>query len=71
MILLPRLARIFHHPWLAVLLGIILVGVGIYGLASGDMPTVFSIVIIVVGALNALRGVPQPADTAEPGIASH
>jgi uncharacterized membrane protein HdeD (DUF308 family) len=66
MIFLPRLARILHHPWLAVLLGIILVGVGIYGLASADIPTFFSILIIVVGALNALRGVPQPSDTADP-----
>jgi hypothetical protein len=57
-VLLPRLARFFHHPGLAVALGVILIVVGVAGLISGDIATGLGIVIIVVGAINLLRGVP-------------
>lgn len=55
MILLPRLARILHHPGLAALLGTVLIGICVFGLASGDIPRVWAILIGVVGAINLLR----------------
>lgn len=59
MVLLPRLARFFHHPGLAVGLGVILIVVGVVGAVSGDIAEGFAIVIVVVGAINLLRGVPS------------
>ena len=56
MVLLPRLARFFHHPGLAVGLGVILIVVGV---VSGDIAKGLAIVIVVVGAINLLRGVPS------------
>jgi uncharacterized membrane protein HdeD (DUF308 family) len=61
MVLLPRLARALHHPGVAVALGVILVAVGVIGLASHDIAKGWAIVIIVVGALNVLRGLPHDA----------
>ena len=58
MVILPRLARFFHHPGLAVALGVILIVVAVIGLVSGDIAKGFAIVILVVGAINVLRGVP-------------
>jgi type IV secretory pathway VirB2 component (pilin) len=58
-VLLPRLARFFHHPGLAVALGAILIVVGVIGLVSGDIAKGLAIVILVVGAINMLRGVPS------------
>jgi type IV secretory pathway VirB2 component (pilin) len=58
-VLLPRLARFFHHPGLAVGLGVILIVVGVFGLVSGDIAKGLAIVIVVVGAINLLRGVPS------------
>jgi type IV secretory pathway VirB2 component (pilin) len=58
-VLLPRLARFFHHPGLAVGLGVILIVVGVVGAVSGDIAEDFAIVIVVVGAINLLRGVPS------------
>jgi hypothetical protein len=63
MILLPRLARLFHHPGVAVALGGILIVVGVIGLASGDIPKGWAILILVVGAINLLRGVPSSEDS--------
>jgi hypothetical protein len=60
MIFLPRIARSLHHPALAVLLGFLLVAIAIYGLVSRDIPTIWAILILVVGALNVLRAVPHP-----------
>lgn len=60
MVLLPRLARALHHPALAVLLGFLLLGIGAYGLVSGNIPRLWSILILVVGAINVLRAVPRP-----------
>jgi hypothetical protein len=60
MIFLPRIARSLHHPALAVVLGLLLVGVAVFGLVSGDIPKVWAILILVVGALNVLRAVPHP-----------
>ena len=60
MIFLPRIARSLHHPALAVMLGFVLVGIAIYGLVSGNIPKLWAILILVVGALNVLRAVPHP-----------
>lgn len=60
MIFLPRIARSLHHPASAVMLGFLLVGIAIYGLASGNIPKLWAILILVVGALNVLRAVPHP-----------
>ena len=59
MIFLPRLARMAHHPALAVALGLILVAVAIFGLVSGDISKVWAILILVVGAINMLRAIPD------------
>jgi uncharacterized membrane protein HdeD (DUF308 family) len=55
----PRLARVVHHPGLAVALGVILIVIGIIGLASGDIAKGLAILILVVGTINVLRGVPH------------
>lgn len=67
MILLPRLARFFHHPGLAALLGVVLIGTCVGGLASGDIPRVWSILIGVVGAINLLRLIPRHAEQSPEG----
>ncbi len=64
MIILPRLARTLHHPALAVLLGFVLIGVAIYGLVSGHIPRLWSIIILVVGLINVLRAIPRSAGQA-------
>lgn len=73
MILLPRLARALHHPGVAVFLGLVLLGIGSYGLSSGDIPRLWSILIIVVGAINVLRLIrkpPEPAQSTTPSPAT-
>ena len=60
MIFLPRMARSLYHPALAVGLGLVLLGVAIFGLVSGDIPKLLAILILVVGAINVLRAVPHP-----------
>jgi hypothetical protein len=60
MIFLPRIARSLHHPALAVVLGLVLIGVGTFGLVSGRIPKLWAILILVVGAINVLRAVPHP-----------
>jgi hypothetical protein len=60
MVFLPRIARSLHHPALAVVLGVVLVAIAIFGLTSGDIPRIWAILILVVGALNVLRAVPHP-----------
>jgi hypothetical protein len=67
MIFLPRLARSLHHPALAGLLGLVLLGIGIYGLSSGHIPRLWSILIVVVGAINLLRMVVRHPDAEEAG----
>jgi hypothetical protein len=60
MVILPRIARSLHHPALAVMLGVVLVAIAIFGLASGDIPRLWATVILVVGGLNILRAIPHP-----------
>jgi hypothetical protein len=45
---------------LAGFLGLVLLAVGIFGLATKDLPRWSSIVVIVVGALNLLRLLAKP-----------
>ena len=59
-ILAAWLTKKIHSPWLAAGLGLLLVGLGIYGFANDDMPTVIAILIIVVGVLNVCRLLPEP-----------
>jgi hypothetical protein len=60
MVFLPRIARSLHHPALAVMLGVLLVAIAIFGLVSGDIPKIWAILILVVGGLNVLRAIPHP-----------
>jgi hypothetical protein len=60
MVFLPRLARSLHHPALAVTLGLVLVAIAVFGLASGNIPRLWATVILVVGGLNVLRAIPHP-----------
>jgi hypothetical protein len=59
MVLLPRLARALNSPGIATVLALILIAVGIVGLATDDIRTPWAIIIIVVGAINLLRAVPN------------
>jgi hypothetical protein len=54
-VILPRLARAPHHPGVAVALRLILVAVGVIGLASHDIARGWALVIIVVGTINLMR----------------
>jgi hypothetical protein len=49
------LARALNHPGVAVALAVILIAVGVIGLATDDVKKGYAIAIIVVGALNLLR----------------
>ena len=61
------LSKKINSPALAALLGVVLIGVGIYGLSGDNMPEIAAILIIVVGVINVLRLLPQPAEkVAEP-----
>ena len=52
------LSKKISSPWLAAALGLLLIGLGIYGLANDDMPQIIAILIIVVGAINMCRLLP-------------
>lgn len=43
------------------MLGLILVAVAIIGMATGDIRTLYAIIILVVGAINVLRAIPSGA----------
>jgi hypothetical protein len=58
MVFLPRLARALNKPWIAGVLGLVLVAVAIIGMATGDVRTGWAIIVLVVGAINVLRAVP-------------
>ncbi len=51
-----------HHPGVAVALGVILLVVGVIGLASHEIAKGWAILIIVVGVINVLRGLPHHDD---------
>jgi hypothetical protein len=49
------LARALNHPGVAVALAVILIAVGVIGLATDDIKKGYAIAIIAVGAINLLR----------------
>jgi hypothetical protein len=49
------LARALNHPGVALALAVILVAVGVIGLATNDIKKGYAIAIIVVGAISLLR----------------
>jgi hypothetical protein len=49
------LARALNHPGVAVALAVIIIAVGVIGLATDDIKKGYAIAIIVVGVLNLLR----------------
>ena len=54
-VILPRLARALNAPAVAAVLGLILIAVGIIGLATDDIRTGYAIVILIVGLINLVR----------------
>jgi hypothetical protein len=58
MVFLPRLARALNKPGIATVLGLVVVAVAIIGMTSGDIRTLWAIIILVVGAINLLRAIP-------------
>jgi hypothetical protein len=70
MIFLPRIARSRDHPALAVVLGVVLLVVAIFGLVTGDIPKLWAVLILVVGAINVLRAVPHPEANRSEGSAA-
>lgn len=58
MVILPRLARALNQPWIATLLAVILLAVGIIGIATDDISTRWGIVVITVGVINLIRAIP-------------
>ena len=58
MVFLPRLARALNKPAIATMLGLVLVAVAIIGMVTGDIQTLWAIIILVVGATNVLRALP-------------
>jgi hypothetical protein len=49
------LARALHHPGVELALAVILIAVGVIGLATDDIKKGYAIAIIVVGAISLLR----------------
>jgi hypothetical protein len=66
MIILPRLARALNAPAIAALLAVILIAIGIFGLASDDIPRGSAITVLVVGIINLIRAIPYRGG-GEPG----
>ena len=55
MVILPRLARALNAPAVAAVLGLILIAVGIIGLATDDIRAGYAIVILIIGLINLVR----------------
>lgn len=66
MVFLPRIARALHHPVFAALLGLLLIGICVVGLVSGDISKVWAILIGAIGLLNVLRLARAPAEQTPP-----
>jgi len=66
MVILPRLARALNAPAIAGLLAVILIAVGIFGLASDDIGRGWAITVLAVGIINLIRAIPYRGE-AEPG----
>ena len=59
MVILPRLARALNSPGIATALALILIVVGIVGIATDDIRTRWGIIIITVGMINLIRAIPH------------
>jgi hypothetical protein len=59
MVVLPRLARKLNQPAIAALLGLVLIAVGIIGLATDDIRRGWAIIVLVVGIINLIRAIPD------------
>jgi len=59
MVILPRLARALNQPAIALVLALILIVVGVVGIATDDISTRWGIIIITVGVINLIRALPQ------------
>jgi hypothetical protein len=57
------LARTLNQPGVAVALAVILIAVGVIGLAAHDIEKGYAIAIIVVGAINLLRALSRDDDS--------
>ena len=66
-ILAAWLSRKINSPWMAALLGLVLIGIASYGLYTDQIATVLAILIIVVGVMNLARLLPQPKGPDEEG----
>lgn len=58
MVLLPRLAKRLNSPAIASLLAVILIAVGIFGIATDDIRTGYAVVVLIVGIINLIRALP-------------
>jgi hypothetical protein len=56
------LARALNHPGVGVALAVILIAVGVIGLATDDIKKGYAIAIIVVGAVNFMRALSRDDD---------
>ena len=63
-ILAAWLTKKINSPKLAALLGLVLIGVAIYGKVNNDMPTAVAVIITVIGVINMLRLLPEPKEAA-------
>ena len=63
-ILAAWLSKKINSPRLAALLGLVLIGVAIYGLATDKIVTILAIVIIAVGVMNLMRILPHADEPA-------
>ena len=62
MVILPRLAKALNAPAIAGLLAVILIAVGILGLASDEIRRGYAITVLVVGIINLIRAIPVRGD---------
>ena len=67
-VLAAWLSRKIDNPWLAALLGLVLIGVAIYGVSTDQIVTLLAIIIIAVGVMNLLRLLPLVAHKDEPVV---
>jgi hypothetical protein len=58
MVILPRLARRLNSPAIAAILAVILIAVGIFGIATDDIRTGYAVVVMIVGIINLIRAIP-------------
>jgi hypothetical protein len=58
MVILPRLARRLNSPAIATVLAVILIAVGIFGIATDDIGTGYAVVVMIVGIINLIRAIP-------------